>query len=194
MRQYLAGECLYRQNKFQEALPLFEQVIQVKARKYLPRALYRSGACQASLKQWPASQKSYSALIEQFTDFDMIQEARYGLGWALQNQEKLDEARAVYEQVTRAVNTETAAKSRFMIGEIAFRQKKHEEAVEHFLEAALGYSYPEWQALGYYEAGRCFIELKEPKKAIQTLETIVKKFPNHPRAKDAVTLIEGLKK
>ena len=35
-----------------------------------------------------------------------------------------------------------------MIGEIAFRQKKHKDAVEHFLEAALGYPYEEWQALG----------------------------------------------
>jgi TolA-binding protein len=191
---YLAGECLYRQNKFREALPLFEQVIQAKAKKYLARALYRGGACQAGLGQWPASQKAYAALIEQFPEFDLIQEARYGLGWALQNQDKLDEARALYEQVTKAVNTETAAKSRFMIGEIAFRQKKHKEAVEHFLEAALGYPYPEWQALGYYEAGRCFIELKENRKAVETLETVVKKYPNHPRARDAATLIADLKR
>jgi cellulose synthase operon protein C len=191
---YLAGECLYRQNKFQEALPLFEQVIQAKSKKYLPRSIYRTGACQAGLKQWAASQTAYTALIEQHPDFDLIQEARYGLGWAVQNQDKLEEARAIYEQVIKAVNTETAAKSRFMIGEIAFRQKKHKEALEHFLETALGYPYPEWQALGYYEAGRCFVELKETKKAIETLETLVKKFPNHPRAKDAANLIVDLKK
>lgn len=191
---YLAGECLYRQNKFQEALPLFEQVIQAKVKKYLPRALYRCGACQAGLKQWPASQKSYTLLLEQFSDFDQVPEARYGLAWALQNQDKLDEARSLYEQVTKAVNTETAAKSRFMIGEISFAQKKHKEALEHFLEVAVGYPYPEWQALGYFEAGRCFKELKETKKAIETLETLTKKYPNHPRAKDAASLIEELKK
>ena len=192
---YLSGECLYRQNKFQEALPLFEQVIQAKAKKYLPRSLYRSGACQAGLKQWPASQKLYATLIEQFMDFDQIQEARYGLAWALQNQEKLEEARALYEQVTKAAgNTETAAKSRFMLGEIAFRQKKHDDALIHFLEAADGYPYPEWKALGYYEAGRCLIELKKTKQAIETLETLIKKFPNHPRAKDAAALVEDLKK
>lgn len=191
---YLAGESLYRLNKFGEALPLFKQVIQAKVQKYLARALYREGACHAGLKQWPDSQKSYTALIEQFPTFDLLQEARYGMGLALQNQDKLEEARALYEQVTKAVNTETAAKSRFMIGEIAFSQKKHKEAVEHFLEAALGYPYPEWQALGYFEAGRCFVELKEPKKAVEMLETLVKKFPNHPRAKDAASLIADLKK
>jgi TolA-binding protein len=191
---YLAGECLYRQNRFREALPLFEQVIAAKAQKYLARSLYRGGACQAGLKQWPESQKTYAALIEQFPNFEQVQEARYGVAWALQNQEKLDNARTIYEQITKAVNTETAAKSRFMIGEIAFRQKKHREAVEHFLEVALGYPYEEWQALSYYEAGRCFIQLKEPRKAIETLETLVKKFPNHSRARDAATLIAELKK
>src|SRR5205085_5048633 len=130
------------------------------------------------------SQKAYAALIEQFPNFELIQEARYGVGWALQNQDKLEEARAVYEQVTKATNTETAAKSRFMIGECAFRQKKHREAVEHFLEAALAYPYEEWRALGHYEAGRCFIALKDTPKALDELETVVKKYPKHPRAKD----------
>jgi TolA-binding protein len=191
---YLAGECLFKQNKYADALPLLEQISQVKGSKYQTRSLYRAAACQAGLKQWPASQKTYETLIEQFPNFELIQEARYGVGFALQNQDKLDDARAMYERITKAVNTETAAKSRFMIGEIAFRQKNHKEAVVHFLEAALGYPYEEWQALGYFEAGRCFIEMKEPKKALETLETLVKKYPNHARAKDAESLIKDLKK
>src|SRR5205807_2251207 len=34
---YLAGECLFRQNKFQDALSLFDQVIEAKAKKYQAR-------------------------------------------------------------------------------------------------------------------------------------------------------------
>ena len=191
---YLAGDCLFRQDKFAEARPLFDKLIQSKDKKYLDRALYRCGSCQAGLKEWAASQKCFEDLIRQFPDFKLIQEARYGLGWALQNQEKLADARAVYEQVTKATNSEIAAKSRFMIGECAFQQKKYEEAVEAFLEAAIGYPYEEWQALGHFEAGRCFIELKDTKKALDELETVVKKYPKHARAKDAAKLIAELKK
>jgi TolA-binding protein len=191
---YLAGDCLFRQDQFARARPLFERLIQAKDRKYQGRSLYRCGACRAGLKEWAASQKCYEELIRRFPRFKLIQEARYGLGWALQNQNKLDEARAVYEKVTRATSTETAAKSRFMIGECAFRQKKYQEAVDHFLEAALAYPYAEWQALGYFEAGRCFIALKDRPKALDALGTVVKKFPKHARAKDAAKLIADLKK
>jgi TolA-binding protein len=191
---YLAGDSLFRQNQFADARPLFERLIQAKDKKYHDRALYRSGACLAELKEWAASQKCYEELIHQFPMFKLLQEARYGLGWALQNQDKLDEAKAMYEQVTKATTTETAAKSRFMIGECAFRQKKHKEAIEHFLEAALAYPYEEWQALGHFEAGRCFIALSDTPKALDELEIVVKKFPKHVRAKDAAKLIADLKK
>ncbi len=191
---YLAAESLYRQNKFTEALPLYLKVVTAKAEKYHARALYRSGDCAANAKQWPASQLHYQALITQFPKFEQINEARYGLGFALQNQTKLDEAKKVYLEVTKATNTETAAKCRFMIGECSFAQKNYSDAVEHFLEAAIGYPYEEWQALGYFEAGRCFIELKDTAKAQETLETVIKKFPKHDRAKDAATLIAGLEK
>ena len=191
---YLAGECLFRQDKFAEALPLFARSVEQKQEKYLPRALYRSGACAAGLKQWPASEAHYQALVTQFPKFELVSEARYGLGWAMQNQEKLPQAKQVYEQVTKETETETAAKARFMIGECAFREKKLDEAVEHFLTAALGYPYQEWQALGHFEAGRVFIELKEKEKAIDSLETVIKKFPQHPKAKDAMALVANLKK
>ncbi|HEV7222543.1 MAG TPA: tetratricopeptide repeat protein [Pirellulales bacterium] len=191
---YLAGECLFRTRKFAEALPRFDQSIQQKQEKYLARALYRAGASAAETKQWSASETYYRALVNQFPKFEQIDEARYGLGLALQNQEKLAEARQVYEQVTRETDAETAAKSRFMVGECAFREKKYDEAVEHFLTAALGYPYEEWQALGYFEAGRCLSELKNDAKAIEMFDTVVKKFPAHPKAKDAGALSAKLKK
>jgi TolA-binding protein len=190
---FLAAESLYRLSKFAEAAPLFAQVVTAKPEKYLARALYRSGICNASLQQWPASQAGFAALIQQFPAFELVNEARYGLGYALQKQNKLDEASATYLLITKSTDTETAAKSRFMMGEIAFSQKNYKDAIEHFLEAAVGYPYEEWQALGYFEAGRCFIELKETTKAKETLEMVVAKFPKHPKAKEAAVLIATLK-
>ena len=139
------------------------------------------------------AQQHFDALTKQFAKFEQLSEARYGLGFSLQNQNQLDPAMAVYEQVTKETNSETAAKARFMMGECAFAQKKFEVAWPHFLEAALGYPYPEWQALGQFEAGRCFIELKMLDKARESLQTVVDKFPDHARAKDAATLLAGLK-
>jgi len=190
---YLAGECLFRAEKFADALPLLAKPVAAKAEKYHARALYRTGAATAALKQWVESASAYDALLKAFPKFELVSEARYGLGWALQNQNKLAEAMAVYELVTKETNTETAAKARFMVGECEFAAKKFDKAVLHFLEAAVGYAYPEWQALGHFEAGRCFIELKDNEKALRELEAMVSKFPSHPRAKDAKALIADIK-
>ncbi|HWB09843.1 MAG TPA: tetratricopeptide repeat protein [Pirellulales bacterium] len=191
---YLAGESLYRQQQYGPALERFNQSIGQRNEKYLARALYRAGDCAARLTQWSASEGHYQTLVNQFPKFEQVNEARYGLGWAQQNQDKLPEARRTYEQVTKETDTETAAKSRFMIGECAFREKKYDEAVEHYLTAALGYPYEEWQVLGYLEAGRSLVELKNLAKARDMFETLIKKYPNHPKAADAAKLLASIKK
>lgn len=191
--RFLAAESLFRQDKFDQALPLFVQVANDKVDKYHAQSLYRAGTCAANAKSWAESQKHYEALITQFPKFEQISEARYGLGFALQNQQKLDEAGKIYEQITSETETETAAKARFMIGEIAFAGKKYEDAIEQYLLVAVGYPYPEWQALARFEAGRCFISLGETDKAIASLQIVVDKFPNHPKAQDAAKLIAELK-
>ncbi|MDA1229468.1 MAG: tetratricopeptide repeat protein, partial [Planctomycetota bacterium] len=190
---WLVAESLFREKKFQESLPWYQKSVDAKSEAYQARALYRMGTCANELKQWPACQQFFDALTKQFPKFEQISEARYGLGFAMQNQNQLDQAIPIYEQVTRETNTETAAKARFMMGECAFAQKKFDVAWQHFLESALGYPYPEWQALGQFEAGRCFIELKMLDKARESLQTVVEKFPDHARAKDAATLLAGLK-
>ncbi|MFP6763311.1 MAG: tetratricopeptide repeat protein, partial [Planctomycetaceae bacterium] len=84
-----------------------------------------------------------------------------------------------------------------MLGEIAFAEKKYEEASAHFLEVAVGYpekeAYAEWQALAHLESGRCFMELKKFDLARDELQTVVTKYPKHPRVKDAQTLLTGIK-
>lgn len=190
---WLVAESLFREKKFQESLPWYQKAVDAKSEAYQARALYRMGTCANELKQWPACQQYFDALTKQFPKFEQISEAHYGLGFALQNQNQLDQAIPIYEQVTKETNTETAAKARFMMGECAFAQKKFDVAWQHFLESALGYPYPEWQALGQFEAGRCFIELKMLDKARESLQTVVEKFPDHARAKDAATLLAGLK-
>ena len=191
---FLTAESLYRLDQFTTALPLFEQVVVKKVEKFHAQALYRVGACAGNLKNWPLSQKHYSELTTQFPKFEQLSDARYGLGWAIQNQGNLPLARTTYELVTKETETEAAAKARFMIGELSFGEKKYEEAIEHFLLVAVGYPFKEWQALARFETGRCFIELGKKKKAIESLQVVVDKHPQHAKAKLATALLTDLKK
>src|SRR5262249_31092648 len=101
---HLAGRWPVRPDQVCPGRPPVERLGQAKDGKDHERALYRAAACRAGLREWAASQKHYEELIRRFPRFKLLQEARYGLGWALQNQGKLDEARVIYEQVTKATS------------------------------------------------------------------------------------------
>jgi TolA-binding protein len=192
--RYLAAESLLRLEDYRQAKPLFEQVVNAKVEEYLAEALFGAGKCAAAIDDWPSSEKHFSALVSQHADFPQIAEARYGHAVALHKQNRLAEALPLYEQVTKETETEVAAKARFMIGEIAFAQKKYEDAVVNYLEVAVGYPYKEWQAMAQYETGRCFIELGDKAKAIAALQVVVEKHPDHPQAENAKKLIAELQK
>ena len=190
---FLAGECQFRQDKFAEALPFYAAVITAKSERFHAKALYRSGICATQFKQWPQAQQHFTVLIQAFPKFEQLHEARFGLGFAQQSQNQFDAAKATYVLVTKETRSETAAKARFMMGQCALAAKNFAEATEHFLEAAFGYPYEEWQCQAHFEAAKCFIELKDTDKARESLETVTKRFPNHARAKEATTLLSGLK-
>ena len=190
----LAAESLFEQQKFLDALPLFEKVASDKVEKYHARALYRAGTCAANLKNWPASQAHFDALLRQFPTFEQVADARYGLAFAMQTQNQLDPAEKLYQQVTQETEAEIAAKARFMLGEIDFARKKYDDAIEDFLAVSVGYPYEHWQGMAAFETGRCFMESGNKPKAIATLETLLEKYPQHERVADAKRLIAELKK
>ena len=191
--RFLAAECLFQQEKFAEALPLFTQVADAKVEKYRALALYRAGACAAAQKKWPDSQKFFETLTREFPAFEQFQDARYGLALALQQQGRLSEARTIDDEVAKAGNTESAAKARFMLGEIAFAERKFEDAIEQFVMVTSGYAYKHWQALAQFEIGRCFLSLGKRQKAVEAFQVIVDKYPDHAKAADAARMLKELK-
>ena len=183
--EFLLGECQYKQKQWQAALSHYAKVIAANHPTYSALALYRSGECAAAMEQWADSQKYHQMVIDGFPAFELKPEARYGVGWALQQQNKLAEAIPYYEKVTEETDTETAAKARFMIGECCFAQKNHKEATKHFLKAAFAYGHKEWSAMAWFEAARCFEVLKDIDQAKNCYRQMIEKFPDHPRIADA---------
>lgn len=192
--RFLTGECYFHQNKFDQALPHLQQTVADQVKPYHALALFRCGACEAQRKAWSESAKHFAALVSAFPDFPQRSEARYGLGLALYEQNKHDEARATFEAVIAETDQEPAAKARFMLGEIAFGQKKFTDAIEHFLLCSEGYAYPHWQGMARLETARAFIELGDKPQAIKTLEQLLDKQPDHAKSAEARQLLAELKK
>lgn len=189
---YLQAEALFDQSKFTESFPIYVQATRNPSAKYHARAHYRAGQCATEAKQWADAEKHFQIVVDQFDKFPQRTEARYGLAFAQQNQRKFDPARSQYLEIIKETETETAARARFMLGECDFAEQKFATAWEHYLEAALGYPYEEWKAQGHYQAGRCFLELKQPDKAREELENVIEQYPNHALVKDAQQLLKTI--
>jgi len=189
---FLAAEAEFRQEHWQNALDRYLKVARARPPAYHARALYRAGQCAGRLKDWPASASRYEELLAAFPKSDRAADALYGLGLALQNQEKLPQAVAAYERVVKETDTETAAKAQFMIGECLFARKDHEGAAAQFLKAAYGYPYEEWAGNAHFEAARCFEVLKKLDQARLSYKILAETYPNHPKAKAAAERLKDL--
>ena len=183
--RFLIGECSFKQDEWETALSTFEKVVRAADSNYVALAAFRAGECAAALEDWESSRKWHQQVVQNHTDFELLPEARYGLGWALQNQGKFEPAISLYESVTEQTQTETAAKARFMIGECCFAQKKHKEAARHFLKAAFLYNHKEWSAMSYFEAARCFEVLKDVEQAVSCYTQLLEKYPQHSKVPEA---------
>ena len=198
---FLAAQARYQLKQFDLAFPLylkvndatFNDLDPTQIATYRSQALYRAGECAANLKRWDDSEASFRKLAQEHPKFAQIADAGYGIAFALQQKNQLDAALEAYQKVTESTETEAAAKSRFMMGEIEFGRKKYEEAIEHFLTATVGYPYDQWQALGRFESARCFMELGDKERAAQTLREMIEKHPDHIRVVDAKKLLSELK-
>lgn len=192
--RFLIGECLFKAQEWKKALVIFQEVASRKNSGYTALASFRTGECAASLEDWTASQRWHEKVLSDFPDFEMQAEARYGLGWALQNQGEYRQAMQLYELVTEQTQTETAAKARFMMGESCFAMKEHKEATRHFLKAAFVYNHPKWSAMAWFEAARCFEVLRDVEQAVSCYEKMVEKYPQHSRVPDARRRLTALSK
>jgi TolA-binding protein len=180
----LAAESLVHLNQHARAIERLKAALEGElADADRQTASLRLGECLAVLQDWPGSAKVFSDFLERFTSSELWFQARFGKGWALENQGKHDEAIAEYTKVTARHQGPTAARAQFQIGECLFAQGKHDEAVRELLKVDILYAYPEWSAAALYEAGRCFEALNKPEEATAHYKQVREKHPQTQWAK-----------
>ncbi len=189
---FMEAECFFNEKTYDRALALYETIKNPSNKEVEPLALLHAGVAAGQLKQWKKSLALLSRCVGEFADSPHLAQALYEQGWAQQNLGKLDEALALYRQVITKTNLEPAARAQFMIGEIQFQQKKHDEAVKSFYKVIYGYGYPRWQADATYEAARCFEVLGKKAQALKQYEKLVSDFPKSDKISLAKERIEEL--
>lgn len=158
------------------------------------RALLRLGYALGLEKKWDASRIAYETLANRFGGSPLANDARYGVGWALQNAGQFDPAVNWYNQVIAATTTELAAKAHLQIGLCRLEQKRYGDAVAALLIVPYTFEYPEISATALCEAARALEADKKPEQAERLLKKVVKEHPTSEWAKVAKERLEKLAK
>lgn len=178
---YRSAECLLAQGKTDDAAKKLVIFRDNGAFHNVPgvsdRAVLRLGHAYLELKQWEPARQAFETVVARYGNSPWAIDARYGMGLALQNQNRYPDAINVYVQITQQTQDERAGRARLQIGECQAKQNKWKEAGEEFQTVYLGYDIPELKWTAMLEHARVLDAEKKPEAAIKLLERVVKDAP-----------------
>lgn len=98
---------------------------------------------------------------------------------------RLDEAKPVFEKISKSGNTEHKTRAIFYLGEIAYREKDYKTAIADY--GIIVEKYPASPLIkdAYFMIGKSFVNLGDKKNAKLFFEELVSKYPDDKFAKDA---------
>ena len=195
--RYRLAEALMQQKDFAGAvaqlLPLRDQDPWRNVAPINERALLRLGEAYALAGQWEPSRQAYEQFTQRYGQSLWLEQARFGMAWALQNLKQFDAAVNTYLQVTRGTVADVAAKAQLNIGLCRLEQQRWDEAALALQVVPVTYDYPQLSGLAMVEAGRAFVGAKKPEDAKKVLQSAVQRFPGTPAAAQAQAKLAEIK-
>ncbi len=221
----MIGECRFKQLKFEQALAAYEAARQQireaddnansvrdpAERQVRELTLLHGGQSASQLKKWKEAIDWLAELRQRFPATSYLPQAFYETGFAYQQSGDADNALKFYGEVADNFRNETAARARFMMGEVRFGQKKLDQAIPDFQRVMFGFGAEQapakiknWQAKSGFEAGRCSELLLQQASSKQNQERarematgfftyVVDKHPNHELVSKSRDRLEALK-
>ncbi|MCB1069382.1 MAG: tetratricopeptide repeat protein [Verrucomicrobia bacterium] len=175
---YTQGLQLFGANRFAQAIPYFQQLIDIFGREeelqeIIEASLYGLGACQYNVGDYASSIETFKTYIERFPRARYVDEAYFRMASAHQMQDEYDAAVENYRTLlTQIPSSSFAEDAAFQIGLTLMASDKPDEAVTAF-EQFVG-AFPDSdmvpQALVYM--ARSYFDSGDYLKALETLERV----------------------
>lgn len=188
------GNTLYKEGKFQEALPYFKNFLAGNPDQY--KMGINLGNCYLQVKQYEEAIKTFKQVIEGFKKEtpnlkgnNNVASIYANIGEAYSAMNNLEEA-AVYYKKSMDTSPPTDAAVAYNVAEILFNGGKTDEAIEYYSLAAK--LKPE-MAIYYSKLGYAYLNKGDLKAAVSYFEKFVKLAPNDPTTPELQDLIKSLK-
>ncbi len=190
---FQAGEARMKLKEYEAARRHFDLAAKKGTPELRAKALLRRSECEGMLDEWKASEQSCRLFLEDFPGDPLTCRAHFKLGWALENQNRCDEAVTAYRKVmARKKNDELSARSQFQIGECLYAQKKYDRAIVELTRVVSGYDFPAWSARAILETGRILQAQDKEKEAMDSYREVIDKYPKSDEATAAKKLLRKL--
>lgn len=194
---FQAGEARMRTREFGAALEHFAKAVESakSGTEDHAAALIRRAECEGLTDQWKQSQATCTEFIKLYgrAKHKLLPQARFGLAWAMENQQNYASAVEAYRTVTaRGVKDALSARCQFQIGECLFASDKLDEAVKEFILVESVYGLPEWTARAILELGRVREAQDREQEAMDRYREVIKRFGDSAAAGVAKTRLKAL--
>ena len=190
---YFCGEAWLRLDRHERGVKFLGRVVEeFQSDPAYGPALLRLGESLALLQRWAKSEQACALYLARFPDGEHAFKARFGVGWARENQHRHGEAITAYRKVADEHKGPTAARAQFQIGECLFALEKYDEAVAELIKVDILYAYPQWSAAALFEAGRCFEKLSKPDEARDQFKRVADHYGSTHWAKLAKQHLSGM--
>ena len=139
----------------------------------------RLGETQSLTSQYNEAINTYRQFLNNFRESKWLRNAQFGLGYALEKNDKPQEAVNEYVKLLtdpKQVDLWTV-RGRFQTGECYFNMQQYEKAVAEFVKIEIGFKkYPSWQAKSVLEIGRVLLAQGKRDEATQRFKDVITRY------------------
>jgi TolA-binding protein len=219
----MVGESYFAKSDYENALKAYEQARQAilerdgedrkftddSERQVRELVFLHGGQSAAQLKKWDVALAWFDQMRNRYSASSYLSQVFYETGLAHRMLNDNDQAMKFFNETANKFYDESAARARFMIGQIDFEQGRLADAIQEFKRVMYGFGAekaPEpirdWQAKSGFEAGRCaerLIQSNDGQRRQQAIELakkyyqfVVDNHASHPLAAKSRDRIEVL--
>lgn len=158
-------------------------------------AMYQSALCLVEINEHNKALEIYSDLRRQFPDSKLVDDALLQSGLIYNQLENYSSALDAFKVLLREYpGSEFKDEAQYSIAMIFYNEGKYEEAYEEFKKFSSSEfkDYRDYQAETMYYAALCLIQLDSPGAALNSLKSLIKKFPESEWVDDTFLVIGEL--
>lgn len=183
---YQAGDALLAAGQFQTAEPFYRRVIESAPESdQAERALFQTAICLQKQNRPEDAMEVLWQLTDAGADELLTASAFLQIGAILQEQGDLNQARAIYQLMSKHGPLPTRATALYQLGLMDYRLERFLPALQKFRRISDEFPESETGEMAAYMQAWCHYMLRENDQAVENFQKFMQKYPTAARAADA---------